>query len=142
GVMIIGPQLGLAVRPPSNLWAFIRAESGRRAPADLLKPPLAVDIGARRLVLEHLVGLDLVIGDRGDGEVAVLIASRVVLYLHVDLAQSQVDRCPADGLVDKLRKIFRIERPDRLDREGRPAVAAGLEAEQPAFDRMAVLKLE
>src|SRR5262249_8110039 len=76
--------------------------SGSRALADLLQPPLLVDVAARRLVAEHLVRLDLVVGHRCDREVGIVISLRIVLDAQIDHAQLQIDRCPAPGLAREL----------------------------------------
>src|ERR1700722_12679511 len=91
------------------------------------------DIGARRVAAEQFVRLGLVGGDRRHRGVGIVETARIALDTEIDAAEPEIERTPAHHLARHLDEIFWIERPDRLDRETGPAVAAIFQPQQAAF---------
>src|ERR1700733_3941547 len=98
------------------------------------------DRAARRLGLrEYFERVGFIVGDRPQS--AMRVGPRFLPAPH--LPEHPVDHepvaCEAHVLRENLPDVFRIELPDRLDRDARPAVETMLEAEYAGVQRMHVL---
>ena len=58
---------------------------------DFLDSPFALNKRARCVVVEHLVGFDLVVSDGRNREVGVFISFRIVLNAKIDYSQSEIE---------------------------------------------------
>src|SRR6516165_10371319 len=104
--------------------------------ADLLQTSFLLDIAARGLAAEQLERLDLVVGDRRERRIHVVVALRIALHPLVDAPQAEVEGDPAVELPNRLHQVHRIEPPDRLARPARAPVAARFAADEAALDRV------
>ena len=108
------------------------------AVADFAKTLGLRHIGARRIGAEQFLTLGVIIGVDGHGDVGIVVSLGIALDAQIDAAEFQVEPRPSRQLADGPGGVFRVEQPDRLEGTSRPAIAAELQPEEAALERMNV----
>jgi hypothetical protein len=120
----------------AGILASRSTKSCRRVAAPFLHALNLYHIISRLGSLKHFASLDLVISDRRDRQIHIFQPRRIFLQPAIHPIEPQVKMRPTDLLGPQLHQKLWIKDERRLARQLRTAIAAKLQAQKTAFERM------